>query len=118
MSSFAFNPAAEPEKKPPFPPDLTPYIARRTARNFCRDTFRAVVDVAVGHGMISEQALADKFGRDVLSVLRKSANPDPATCREILAHIATLKPEEAIGEKARWRHANPRPREERTVQPL
>lgn len=93
---------------PPAPPaiqlDLLPAVASRTVRNFSFPTFQVVMKEAIEQGLVSKQSLGERFGVDVLSMLRKERNPDPATCREILTFISELDPKDAIGVAHNWKH--------------
>jgi hypothetical protein len=117
-----FDPLNDPgaDKSASIPLDLVPSIARRTLRHGAPlGVFTALYQAAIENGMTSEQKIAEAFGRDVLRALRSpSSGLSPARRRLVLEFIAALDPNAATARKERWRHANPRPKEERTVQPL
>jgi hypothetical protein len=97
-------------KQGAIPLELVPHIARRARTKLSLDTFNAVVETALDMGMTSTQKLSQVFGRDLVRTLQSpKSNPNPAQCREVLAYIASLDPDEATGQKEQWRHeAKPR----------
>ncbi|HEU4838381.1 MAG TPA: hypothetical protein VFS88_03105 [Micavibrio sp.] len=108
------------DKSASIPLDLVPSIARRTLRNGApSETFDTLYKTVIDNGMTSEQKIAEALGKDTLRALRSpKSGLSPARRRLVLEFIAALDPEAATARKERWRHANPRPREERDLQPL
>lgn len=108
-----FDPLADKKQDRELPPlDLLPRIAGRAVKNFSLDTFRAIYDGAIQHGLTSEQDIAKVFGVETLSILQnRKSDPSPAVCRDILIFISSRDPSEATGEKKVWRHARPRQQE-------
>ncbi len=116
MSDSYYDPRT-PEKQPEYlPVDLVPHMAERSVRATPpRETFQIIYRTAIDMGMTSEQKISEIVGRDGLETLRsKKSDPSPTLRRLVLEFIATLDPKEATMEKKPWRHANPRPKEERT----
>ena len=72
------------------------------------ETFCLLCKLAINEGMVSQQALKERFGdaipKNADKVTHKWAMPDPATTREILTFFSTLDPVAAIGSKLPWRH--------------
>lgn len=104
-----------PEPRPKFiQPDMVPIIAKRQLNSTPSPAaVAALFQSVVANGMTSEQEIAKAIGKDVLEVLRsKKSNPSPAKCQLVLQFFAALDPEAASYKKERWRHANPRPKEE------
>lgn len=115
---IAFEPLA-PKAEPQIPADLLPALARRLMREFRLDSFRAVVNGYIKQGFVSEQDIVSEFDRKTLNALKDpKSNPSPAKCRKILSFLCNRCTTNPPGEKIRWRHANPRPREDRAPQPL
>lgn len=118
-----FDPLSDPrtpEKQPEYLRlELVPHMAKRSARTTSPlETFQAIYRTAIDLGMTSEQKISEVVGRDALETLRsKKSNPSPTVRRLVLEFIATLNPEEATMKKEPWRHASPRPKEERAPQP-
>ena len=107
------------EQKTYIPLDLVPQIAKRTITNFSLDTFNTLYQTVIDQGMTTEQEIGKQFGKDMLRLLQSpKTNPSPAKCQDLLKFFSGLDPEAATGRKERYRHANPRPREERSAQPL
>lgn len=100
--------------------ELVPHMARRNLRTTPPvETFNAIYRTAIDKGMTTEQKIFELVGKDGLQILRSpKSNPSPAQRHLVLSFIATLDPEKATMQKERWRHANPRPKEERAPQPL
>lgn len=109
-----------PEKQPEYLPlDLVPHMAQRAVRiTSPLETFQIIYRTAIDQGMTSEQKISELVGRDGLETLRsKKSNPSPNLRRLVLTFIATLDPENATMKKQPWRHASPRPRDERAHEP-
>jgi hypothetical protein len=119
MSDPLYDPRKQ-EKKPEYLPlELVPHMAQRAARlTSPLETFRIIYLTAIEQGMTSEQEISKVIGRDGLDKLRsQKSDPSPALRRLVLTFIATLDPEKATMKKEPWRHASPRPREERVSEP-
>lgn len=108
------------DKSASIPLDLIPSIARRSLRNGAPpESFDTLYKAVIDNGMTSEQKISEALGKDVLRALRsQKSGLSPARRRLVLEFIVALDPNAATARKERWRHANPRPKEERTVQPL
>lgn len=100
------------------PVELVPTIARQNVSKGSLKVFNALYKSALDYGMTSEQAISRELGPDVLQAIRsKKRNPSPAQLSSLFLFLASLNPDGATGKKERWRHANPRPVDERENQP-
>ncbi len=89
--TLAFDPISREKKSEPLPADLVPVMAQRAIDKGDRDnhTLRLILEAAIAHKMTSIQDIGEALGSKAVEVA-KGKNPDPATHREVMRHLATL----------------------------